>query len=97
MFAKPVGGSRKTKKAPLAPDMRNIGGRSQISQLMFNHYNALFNAKAKVKLPEPSIVRLPQEKTRGPSQRKANLCSILKETCTTMTSISGYLDMYINR
>ena len=52
MFGKPASGSQRRKKMPLVPDQRNIGGRSQITQQMFNHYNALFNAKPTIRLPD---------------------------------------------
>ena len=42
------------KSKQIAWDKRNTGGRSQITQHMFNHYNALFNMKPVVKLPPDS-------------------------------------------
>ena len=44
----------RNKSRPIVPDKRNTGGRTQISQLMFNHYNALFHMKPVVKLPPDS-------------------------------------------
>ena len=45
------------KKQAFASDDRNSGGRTQITQLLYNHYNALINTKPTIKMPQDSMAQ----------------------------------------
>jgi hypothetical protein len=45
------------KKTAFVADERNSGGRTQITQLLYNHYNALINTKPTIKMPQDSMAQ----------------------------------------
>lgn len=45
------------KKQTFSSDERNNGGRTQITQLLYNHYNALLNAKPTIRIPQDTMAQ----------------------------------------